>query len=639
MAMMPMSMPIIKTDTSITGTDGTGRTQTRGARAGAATTKQHQPQQQHYYLTKLKSKNVKHVFAVGSIVAICVMSLSISHVWMTDLMTSAMSSSNKNGNAMGTTTTSATWWKSNDEAEATPLMRMMMMMDDDKHERGQGSEETEPEPSMIISSNTHIQNTNIQLPGHVTHPHRRNDYNFTVGVCCIAKDAEPYLEEWLDYQLLALEFDAVMLYDNSDEFVLQHWYARTRDHPVYRKVKVFHFPGLNGGRIQRKVYTHCFDTFGNKKGREEKVNETEAPLTPTSQEPPIPITNATKSHQAHLRRSLQNINNYTSSISAASASATSNTSTSTRFDYLALIDVDEFIVLKQHESLKGMNVTSLGPVHNQSTDGTIAIVDRIHDLIETVWRQPPAFGRGALVLNWMLVGYSQKTLYTPLPVLKRFQHRAPSADETIKSIVHMPDVDDLINPHAVALKRPAQYWAMDVVHTGQPAQFKNNAKASVQGYTYERYMNVTHHSINADSNSTNYDEMAPYSDTALLYHIRYTSLEEYRQKRCERKEVNGQIKGCDMNIKNSKPRLYMSAAEDPRRPKWPEHNYPFAGAVLDDAPWRFLKWKVPKYRVYDAVLSFTDTNTGTGTDNDGTTASATTKTTPAFSDFHSMSLS
>jgi hypothetical protein len=32
-------------------------------------------------------------------------------------------------------------------------------------------------------------------------------------------------------------------------------------------------------------------------------------------------------------------------------------------DYLALIDANEFIVLKQHKSLRGMNETILGPVH------------------------------------------------------------------------------------------------------------------------------------------------------------------------------------------------------------------------------------------------------------------------------------
>jgi hypothetical protein len=47
-------------------------------------------------------------------------------------------------------------------------------------------------------------NIQIELPTNITAPHRRNHYNLTVGVCCIVKDAEPNLEEWLDYQLLAL---------------------------------------------------------------------------------------------------------------------------------------------------------------------------------------------------------------------------------------------------------------------------------------------------------------------------------------------------------------------------------------------------------------------------------------------------
>jgi phage tail protein X len=80
----------------------------------------------------------------------------------------------------------------------------------------------------------------------------------------------------------------------------------------------------------------------------------------------------------------------------------------------------------------------------------------------------------------MMVGYSNKTLSAPLPVLKRFKHRGPTAIGVVKSIVHAPDFGALMNPHAVTLKKPdasytqdqakqVQHWAMDVVHTGRPA--------------------------------------------------------------------------------------------------------------------------------------------------------------------------
>jgi hypothetical protein len=103
-------------------------------------------------------------------------------------------------------------------------------------------------------------NIPIKLPTHSMASHRHNHYNFTVGGCCIVEDAEPYLEEWLDYQLLALELDTVILYDNSNDLVLHHWFHNTRDHPVCHKVQVVPFSG--GGRIQQKACTHCFEHFG-----------------------------------------------------------------------------------------------------------------------------------------------------------------------------------------------------------------------------------------------------------------------------------------------------------------------------------------------------------------------------------------
>ena len=78
-------------------------------------------------------------------------------------------------------------------------------------------------------------------------PTIRTDYNFTTAICAIAKDAEAYLEEWLDFHLVGMGFQNIYLYDNSDAFDLKRWYENTRNHPVYAKVEVIHHPGNSWG--------------------------------------------------------------------------------------------------------------------------------------------------------------------------------------------------------------------------------------------------------------------------------------------------------------------------------------------------------------------------------------------------------
>jgi len=40
-----------------------------------------------------------------------------------------------------------------------------------------------------------------------------NNFNFTVGICMVMKDAEAYFEEWVDYHVGVMKFDAIYIYD------------------------------------------------------------------------------------------------------------------------------------------------------------------------------------------------------------------------------------------------------------------------------------------------------------------------------------------------------------------------------------------------------------------------------------------
>ena len=66
-----------------------------------------------------------------------------------------------------------------------------------------------------------------------------HNQTFTIGICAIMKDMDAYLNEWLDYHLVAMGIDKIYLYDNSLEFYLKNWYENTREHPVYKHYMLF----------------------------------------------------------------------------------------------------------------------------------------------------------------------------------------------------------------------------------------------------------------------------------------------------------------------------------------------------------------------------------------------------------------
>ena len=90
-------------------------------------------------------------------------------------------------------------------------------------------------------------------------PSDRPNYNFTVSICLLILDDEAYLTEWIDYHLIALEFDRIFVYDNSKSFELSRWYENTRSHPIYSRVAVHHFPGKH---VQNSVYGDCVREHG-----------------------------------------------------------------------------------------------------------------------------------------------------------------------------------------------------------------------------------------------------------------------------------------------------------------------------------------------------------------------------------------
>lgn len=74
----------------------------------------------------------------------------------------------------------------------------------------------------------------------------------TAAICAIQKGALRYIDEWIDYNV-AIGFEKIYIYDNSDDFELQRWHNSTTS-IVQQRVEIKHFPGLVR---QNEAYSLC----------------------------------------------------------------------------------------------------------------------------------------------------------------------------------------------------------------------------------------------------------------------------------------------------------------------------------------------------------------------------------------------
>ena len=195
--------------------------------------------------------------------------------------------------------------------------------------------------------------------------------------------------------------------------------------------------------------------------------------------------------------------------------------------FAAMIDIDEFVVLKMHDN----------------------IVDMMVELCNE--------DCGELTLNWNLMGTSNETQYTPMPVTKRNLHalKRPGASRIVKAIVRPSYVADEMDwSHTVMLKRG--HW-VDTNGTITP-----RIKSTTRG--------VNPH-----------DHDGP-RDVGIIYHYKYKSDEEWYLKSCVRGDS-------------------LLARGDMRKCKDVERygNEDRAGSDLDRGAWSQLVRMVPKYARFD----------------------------------------
>uniref|UniRef100_A0A7S1Y9V9 Glycosyltransferase family 92 protein n=1 Tax=Grammatophora oceanica TaxID=210454 RepID=A0A7S1Y9V9_9STRA len=163
-----------------------------------------------------------------------------------------------------------------------------------------------------------------------------------------------------------------------------------------------------------------------------------------------------------------------------------------------------------------------------------------HADVSAFLREHLAQEGGCLTVNWARFGTSNHSLYAPIPVTRRYMLREWKTHYRVKCIITVKDFDKMRSPHAVWMKPGVPY------------------RDTSGGGTYDH------------EDDWNMDRT---DDVAVLNHYKWKSEKEWWYKECVRKTVLGDEKSC---------------GEDSRE-----------GTIFDDAAWKVLRSRVPKYRAYD----------------------------------------
>eukprot|EP00934_Nitzschia_sp_Nitz4_P004230 Nitzschia sp. Nitz4//scaffold91_size79674//26935//28056//NITZ4_005362-RA/size79674-processed-gene-0.105-mRNA-1//-1//CDS//3329560085//4220//frame0 len=154
---------------------------------------------------------------------------------------------------------------------------------------------------------------------------------------------------------------------------------------------------------------------------------------------------------------------------------------------VALLDVDEFLVLRQHNS--------------------------VHDFMND---KCPRDRCGSLVVNWLWYGTGgNQTSYADEPVVSRFRLRDPVPHTTVKSLFRLEHFYCVTNQHFVHL-------------TSNPMTMIKQQHAPQPPFSYDTHGNITFQAAFTPDH--------PYMDVASVHH--YTkSMEEWYERRCVRGDV------------------------------------------------------------------------------------------------------
>ena len=220
--------------------------------------------------------------------------------------------------------------------------------------------EKDKRPSGVVYQYIEPPSINLTARDQILAPQFPNLANLSSAkssICAIVKDAEPYLDEWIDYHF-GLGFHTIYLIDNSEKHELLTWQNKRRAKGY--SVRVIPKPGTHR---QMYGYHMCVSEFKNE------------------------------------------------------------------HTYMAFFDVDEFLVLKKHTNIDDFLIQHLP--------------------------------KGALSISWFIFGSGNTTMYSPLPVTKRFLYRDGTNEgerhrkwDNVKSILKLEDYGGFPqSPHSMKTNR------------------------------------------------------------------------------------------------------------------------------------------------------------------------------------------
>jgi hypothetical protein len=301
------------------------------------------------------------------------------------------------------------------------------------------------------------------------------------AICGVIQDDEPYLDEWIDYHR-GLGFTHFYLFDQSEGMRMEKWALKKG-----ANIDLYAFPMLPEKMDDDKA------TAAKGKDNDEESTKRKLKDEEKAQRKP-------KDPEAVL-------------------SACIHTAKENGDEWLALLDVEDFLVLKKHQNVEDM-------------------LDDFDDF------------DGLGVYKYMF-GTSDRRLYQPKPVLKRFQYREAELDASFSSFLH---VKDTIDP-----SRLGRY-------TDLAKEFKTIVDTSRAGLAR------TPPSINRPS------------DVAVVHSYQTKSMAEYLIRERGTRALSVESAATDKFI------LDIFGGSLP------------AGSVLDDTAWSSMKAMHPNYAVYDHLM-------------------------------------
>jgi Glycosyl transferase family 2 len=389
-----------------------------------------------------------------------------------------------------------------------------------------------------------------------TPPTRTTTITPAAVLCAMAKDEEAYLDEWVNYHL-AIGFETIYIYDNSDTNELRQWgkakaaavqKADSSASPVCRqslssslgdhghddnedtlslppsRVQVLPWPGE---ARQFDAYWDC----GNR-----SVHGTMTDI----------LQGGGHDHVKHEERGAAIRNNKTTTMLLEPAT------------WAAFWDIDEFLILRQH--------------------------DRVADFLQEYCTS------GSLAISWIIMGgttsvvadngktifpsrQEQRLVYSPVPMTKRFLYRDVSVEgltnsRHIKSIVKLSDLK-----------------LMEEDGSGRIAPFDHPHLVKLKKGVAQRDTNGR-----AFSGPRNRDD-AP-RNVAVLYHYNSKSRKEYIRKR-----LRGRAPLPRNHTSNNdllQKAIGVTVQDD-------SNSISENTTLFDDTVWKAVKRYVPEYAIYDQL--------------------------------------